>query len=412
MSDVVVPPIISVDDHIVEDPGLFQRWLPAKYQESAPRVRKLRWEMVGPNDPNPGRQPFRPAAEGSGRPVADCWMFGDIPQFIGNQIGAVGMELDKVDGAPLDFADMKPAFLDPRARMADMDVVNVERSMLFPNSSRFCGQVYFWMAASDPELALACVRAYNDWAVEEWAAVSNGRMMPVGLIPLWDAQLAAEEVRRNAARGVRSVAFSELPTRLDLPSIHSGGWAPFLEACDETGTVICLHIGSSSTMPSTSPDAPRSVMIAATSLNAQLSVTDWMLSGLLAQYPNIKLSFSESQIGWMPFVMERIDKIWEKGSSFSQMDPRITELPSSYAKKRVYGCFFEDDFGILARDAIGIDQITFEGDYPHQDCLWPNTYKYLETVLGGLSQEEVNKIARGNALEMLGLPDEWLIELR
>src|SRR5213076_49110 len=95
---------------------------------------------------------------------------------------------------------------------------------------------------------LLCVRAYNDWMVDEWCGESGGRLIPLCLIPLWDASLAAAEVRRNAARGVHAVCFSEIPPFLGLPSVHDADnfWHPFFAACEETETVICMHIGSSS----------------------------------------------------------------------------------------------------------------------------------------------------------------------
>src|SRR5438128_2611369 len=82
------------------------------------------------------------------------------------------------------------------------------------------------------ELGLLCVKAYNDWMVEEWCGPSGGRLIPLTLIPLWDAELAGAEVRRNAARGVRAVCFSEIPPFLGLPSIHDAGsfWDPFFRA--------------------------------------------------------------------------------------------------------------------------------------------------------------------------------------
>ena len=187
-----------------------------------------------------------------------------------------------------------------------MDAARIERSLCFPNTMRFAGQLFLWM--EDKELALACVHAYNDFIVEEWAGESGGRLIPLCVVPLWDAQLAADEIRYNAARGVRAVTFTELPSVLDLPSIHdkNGYWLPFIEACDETGTVICMHIGSSSTVPSSSPDAPGCVRMTTVNFNAQLAFADWMFSGLLPRYPNLKLAFSESQVGWMPYVMERM----------------------------------------------------------------------------------------------------------
>src|SRR6185503_667255 len=153
---------------------------------------------------------------------------------------------------PVAFADMRPGYYSVPERLADMDINNVERSLCFPTFPRFCGQTF--LEAHDKDLAASCVVAYNDWMVEEWCGPSGGRLVPLCLVPLWDPNLAAAEVERNAARGVRAAAFSEIPAYLGLPSIHSGEWDPFFAACDATGTVLCMHIGSGTKMPSTSAD--------------------------------------------------------------------------------------------------------------------------------------------------------------
>ena len=127
--------------------------------------------------------------------------------------------------------------------------------MSFPSSFvRFCGQRF--LEAADKELADACVKAYNDWQFDEWCGDSNGRLIPLAIVQLWDPQLAAAEVRRNAERGGRAITFSEIPPYLGLPSIHDadGHWDPLFAACAETGTVVNMHIGSSSKMPSASED--------------------------------------------------------------------------------------------------------------------------------------------------------------
>ena len=87
------------------------------------------------------------------------------------------------------------------------------------------------------------MKAYNDWMVEEWCGGTNGRLIPLIIIQLWDAELAAAEIHRNAERGVRAACFSEIPPYLGLPSIHTDYWEPFFRACAETGTVINMHIG-------------------------------------------------------------------------------------------------------------------------------------------------------------------------
>ena len=395
---VTIPPIISVDDHVVEAPDMFQRWLPSHLKDRAPRVERVSWEMVPAN-----RQAFRPATSG---PKADFWLFEDLWQGIPRGMASVGMDSSDITRAPMSFDEMRPGCYDPKARVADLDRVGIERSLCFPNQVRFCGQVFLWMR--DKDLALACVRAYNDWVVEEWCGDSGGRLLPVCLIPLWDPIAAAAEVRRNAARGVRAVAFSELPTQLGLPSIHDrdGHWEPFFDACDETGTVVCSHIGSSSTIATTSPDAPFGVSVALSTINSQLALADWLMSGLFARYKNLKLALSESQIGWMPFMFERVDRIWRQGNTMAEIPEVLKEPPSTYAAGRLFGCFFEDTFGLEVRESVGVDSITFECDYPHQDSTWPNTHNYAETIMAGLDDESVYKIARGNAIRMLDLPEE------
>ena len=157
------------------------------------------------------------------------------------------------------------------------------------------------------------MRAYNDWMVEEWAGDSGGRLVPLCIVPLWDAQLAADEVRRNAARGVRAVAFSELPgqARAARPSTPAH-WEPFFAACDETGTAIFMHIGSGSHWLTSSPDAPPAVTGTLVFLTSAMALTDWLLSGVLVRYPNLRICFAEGQIGWIPYVLERADSIWAK----------------------------------------------------------------------------------------------------
>src|SRR5260370_15939008 len=245
---VTIPPIISVDDHIVETPDMFKRWLRSHLQDRAPHVERVSWEWVPAN-----RQRFRPATSGT---KADFWRFEDLWQGIPRGVASVGMDSADITGVPMSFDEMRPGCYDPKARLADLDEAGVERSLCFPNQVRFCGQVFLWMR--DKDLALACVRAYNDWVVEEWCGGSGGRLLPACLIPLWDPSAAAAEVRRNAARGVRAGTFSELPTQLDRPSIHdrNDSWLPFFNACHETGTVICYHIRCFPTTATIQGDAP------------------------------------------------------------------------------------------------------------------------------------------------------------
>lgn len=394
-----LPLVVSVDDHVVEPPDVWTSRLPARLRDIGPRVvrESCRTEYVTANTVK-----YHFGGDG---PVADWWVYEDLRKPVPQVVACVGFPRESLTMEPIAYADMRPGCHDPAARLADMDLNHTEMSLCFPTFPRFCGQAF--LEAKDRDLAMLCVRAYNDWMIEEWCGGSGGRLLPLCLIPLWDPRAAADEVRRNAARGCRAVAFTELPANLGLPSVHDAGrhWDPFFAACDETGTVICMHIGSSSRMPVTSPDAPEGVRMALTFANAQYSLVDWLMSGVLARFPRLRIAYSEGQIGWMPFVFERVDNIFRHSAAWAGLDPAITEPPSTYAAGRVFGCFFEDDFGVLSREAVGIERITFETDYPHQDSTWPRTRGILERIAGMVGPEELYRIARGNALDMLGMPD-------
>ena len=397
---VVIPPIVSVDDHVIEPPDLWERWLPEKFRSRGPRVVRAPYEMVRE------KQPFRRAASG---PETDFWIYEDLAAGVQLVMACAGIDDgEEVTLGPISFDGMRPGCYDVKARLADMDLNHVERSLCFPTFPRFCGQTF--LEAADKDLAVACVRAYNDWTVEEWAGESGGRLVPLCLVPLWDPVAAGEEVRRNAARGARAVAFSELPQALGLPSLHDAErrWDPFLAACDDTGTVICLHIGSSSTFLFSAADAPGAAGYSLTALNSMMSMTDWLLSGVLVRFPNVRIAFSESQVGWMPYHIQRIDDVWKQHHKREVGGvSHIAEPPSTYVAGRVFGCIVQDDFGIALRGGIlGIDQITFESDYPHTDSTWPHTLQYAEHALADYSQEEADKVIRTNAIALFGLPEE------
>jgi predicted TIM-barrel fold metal-dependent hydrolase len=281
----------------------------------------------------------------------------------------------------------------------------IESSLCFPTFPRFCGQTF--KEAKDKELADLCVKAYNDFMVDEWCAPSEGRLIPLIIIQLWDANLAAAEVRRNAARGVRAVCFSEIPPYLDLPSIHDPDnyWDPFFQACEETGTVICMHIGSSSKMPSTSADAPPAVGSTLTFANSAYSLVDWLMSGVFTRFPKLIIAYSEGQIGWIPYVLERADIVWEENRGWGGVADKVLEPPSELFRKHVYGCFFNDAHGLKALDEIGVDNVTYESDYPHSDSTWPDTRTLAEEHMKELTADVVEKIVRTNAIKMLDLDD-------
>jgi predicted TIM-barrel fold metal-dependent hydrolase len=394
-----LPRIISVDDHVIEPPDVWTSRLPSKYHDVGPRivrapVKELTY-IGGKFTAVPG-EPGDP-----GEPV-DWWFYEDLRRPLVRLDSAVGFDRDDVTLKGITYEDMRPGSYLVADRLADMDLNGVEASLCFPTFPRFCGQTF--MEANDKELSLACVRAYNDWMVEEWCGTSGGRLLPLIIVPLWDPALAAAEVHRNAERGVRAVCFSEIPPNLGLPSIHDadGHWLPFIEACAEARMVINMHIGSGSKMPSTSPDAPAAVGSTLTFANCCFSMVDWLMSGMFTRFPTLKVAYSEGQIGWIPYILERADVVWRENRAWGGVGDKVLEPPSELFRRHVYGCFFDDPHGLRSIEEIGVDNVTYESDYPHSDSTWPHTAKIAAEQTAGLSDEVVYKVLRGNAIEMLG----------
>ncbi|MCH2424526.1 MAG: amidohydrolase [Acidimicrobiales bacterium] len=337
-------------------------------------------------------------------PWCDIWFYEDLVHPNKRHVAAVGFDRDEMTMAPITYDEMRPGCYDPTARVADMQANHVEASLSFPTLPRFCGQTFY--EATDRDLGLACVRAYNDFMIEEWCGDSDGALIPLIIIPLWDAGLAADEVRRNAERGCHAVCFSEIAPNLGLPSIHTGYWDPFFAACQDTRTTVNMHIGSSSKMPAASPDAPPAVAASLSFNNAIASMSDFLFSGVLVRFPELTLAYSEGQIGWIPYILERADDVWKEHRAWGGVADTIPEPPSTYYYRQIYGCFFRDNHGLRSLDEVGVDNITFETDYPHTDTTWPHTKQVAEEMMGHLPADVVWKIVRGNAARMLSLDIE------
>jgi predicted TIM-barrel fold metal-dependent hydrolase len=390
-----LPMIISADDHVLEPADIWTSRVPARFRDAAPHVVRRGQPIMRQEE---HRKVYTPTDEG---PPCDYWAYdGDMAPLL-RSFAMAGQTEDTLL-AGVTFDDVRPGCYIPKERVKDMDLVGVEKSLCFPNTlPRFCGQRF--LEAKDKELSGLLVRAYNDWMIEEWCGDSGGRLVPMCMIQLWDPEAAAAEVRRNAARGARAITFCELPAELGLPSIHdvNGYWEPVFRACSETSTVICIHIFSSSKLPRTSIDAPGAVTMMASANNAVLALGDWLFSGIFERYPNLKIVLSEAEIGWIPYALERADRVWEMLPVYDR--DAVRRPPSEYFADHVYGSFISDKHGVESIDKIGINNVLFEVDYPHADSSWPDSLAVAARELASLDDAGIEAILRGNAIKLFDL---------
>jgi predicted TIM-barrel fold metal-dependent hydrolase len=372
--------LISVDDHLIEHPKVWQDRLPEKHKERGPRIVEI---------PREGQTPIQ------------SWLYEDRPYpYIGLNAVA-GKRPEEYGIEPVRYDDMIPGCYDPKARIADMDIDGVEAMMCFPSFPRFCGTVF--LEADDKELALLCVQAYNDFVLDEWCATAPGRLIPVVILPLWDEALAVQEIHRTAAKGAKAISFPDLPHALGLPSLHTGYWDPILSAVEETGIPICQHFGSGgvNSIPQIAEEAPFAVMTALMGTNSMHATIDWLFSPMLPKHPNLKIGLSEGGVGWIPYIIERSDYVWRKHRFYQNINQEA--LPSDMFKKHFHGCFIEDDFGLASRHLIGVERITWECDYPHSDSFWPASRKRAAEAFADVPDDEVHQIVELNARRFYNL---------
>jgi predicted TIM-barrel fold metal-dependent hydrolase len=362
--------MISVDDHVVEPPDLFDAHRPGKYRDRAPKVVQLE--------------------DGS-----DVWRFGDatIPNIGLNAVA--GRPKEEYGIEPTSFTEIRRGTYDIHERIKDMNAGGILASMNFPSFPGFSGRQF--AAAKDKDLALAVLRAYNDWHIDEWAGAYPGRIIPMALPVLWDAELCAAEVRRVAKKGCHSITFTENPAKLGYPSFHDASWDPLWKAVSDENVVLSIHLGSSGELVVTAPDAPMDVMITLQPMNVCQAAADLVWSRVLKQFPDIKIALSEGGTGWIPYFLDRIDRTYDMHHLWTGQDFG-GKLPSEVFREHFLTCFISDPVGLSLRHLIGLDNIAWECDYPHSDSSWPSAPEELASVADGVPDEELNKITYQNAM--------------
>ena len=351
-------PIISVDDHLIEPPDLFEGRVAGRLAGRAPRIIE---------DPD-GTQ---------------SWLYEDrrYPNIGLNAV--IGRPREDWSMDPARFEDMRPGCFDIRARIADMDLNGVWASLCFPSLvAGFCGSVF--IRSDDPELGLACLRAWNQWHHEVWAGTYPDRIIPLQLPWLADVALAAAEVRANAELGFKAVSFPEFPAQLGLPVDLHRPLGPVLRRLrgDRDGGVPphrLVRLGPAAVALASLRAAPHPLPGQRPHRRGRVAVVRGP-----APIPR--------RCRWpCPRAGSAGCRCWSTGSttSWTTRHParsrsrgRPTSAPARCCERNFWFCTIDDPSVVDLRHVIGIDHIMVESDYPHADSTWPDTQAVMEATFG------------------------------
>jgi predicted TIM-barrel fold metal-dependent hydrolase len=361
--------LVSVDDHIVEPADMYINHLPPEWRDKAPSM----------------------AIDAQG---ADYWIFD------GKRAGAIG--LNAVVGRPKEeygcepaaFAQMRSGTYNIHGRIDDMNVNGILASINFPSVVGFDGNRF--MHYADRKVGLRMLQAYNDWHIDEWCAAYPGRNIPVALVPFWNPEEAAKEIARTARKGARTITMCDNPTFHGLPGIHNDIYKPMWKALADNNVVVSNHIGSGSPAPHASLETPIEAWITTMPMAISNSAADWLHLKALRDY-DLKVCLSEGGIGWIPYFLERADFAYQQHHAWTHSDFGGMK-PSELFRRHFMTCFIDDAFGLRNIDDIGEDNIAYECDYPHSDCLWPEAPERLFDTLKHLIDTQIDKISHANAL--------------
>ncbi len=375
----ITHPFISSDSHVNPDPAIWRDRLPAALRDKAPRV----------EDRKEGQYVVFEGTEQRISALSDA--AGQSPKQMNNPVRDVKKEF-------------KAGGWDPDVRLRDMQRDSVVAEVIYGGTYTF--------RTRDLELRFALTRAYNDW-LSELCRSCPERMIGIAEIPSWDMDLSVAEVVRARELGHRGVLIPAIPTLegpwstpADRPYTDPF-WEPLWSVLEETEMSANMHLG---TQPITKGLMESSLMSHIVCNKAMMAepITSVIFGGVLQRHPKLKLVSVEGGIGWMAFVVESMDRIFQRHREW-QRSP-LTELPSHYFHKQVFGTFMEDLVGLRERELIGVDNIMWASDYPHADSTWPNSRASLEeqVELAEVSAEDAYKISFGNAAALYGISPELI----
>jgi uncharacterized protein len=369
--------LISVDDHVQEPPDLWTA-----------RLSQSRWGDRVPH--------LEPVADGSQRWVVDG------RELLGGHVAQAGAFAADRGREPSCWEEVPPAAYVPAQRLQAMDAAGVDYSALFPTVAGFAGEAFARL--QDEDLELACVRAYNDWLIEEWGATSE-RFIPQCIVPVWPTAATIAEIRRAVGIGHRGVVFPAGVMDLrEIAHISDPDWDPVWSVCEELEVPLCLHAGSSPALqyaPAPGMDAARAEALNAMTrpVSSAYVLNLFIFSRILMRHPKLRLVMAESGVSWATLDLEWSDH----EAAHDGLDKEGYDLSPSEIFRRQ--CYLNAWYDPVARsmEYIGAENILWSTNMPQASSTWPRTRETVDRCFQGVAVKDREHVLWKNAAALYRL---------
>ena len=369
---------ISSDEHVVEHPQVWAERLSKSWGERIPHLA----------DNADGTQ---------------HWLVDGQPIALAG-VAAVGATLADRTREPQRWEEVPPIAYQPAERLKAMDTDGVDAAVLYPGIAGLAGETFGRL--TDPALELACVQAYNDWLIEEWARGSP-RFIPQCVVPLYPVEATVAEIERAVASGHRGVVYPAIPMHLrKVPHINEVEYDPVWATCQELGVPICFHAGSSPDIqfppdPAFSPSLAGAFQALSRPFSSATVLGNLLVSRILSRFSRLRVVFAESALGWGVFALEAADYHFEQFRLTLQgYDLKPTEM----FKRQCYFTSWYDRQSLLhTYKFLGAQNVLWTTNFPLATSTWPNSHERMARTFDQIPVRDREQIAWHNAAELYGV---------
>lgn len=373
--------LFDADAHVNPAPTFWDDYLPSKFAGRGPK-----WEPGGPDD-------------------AHDWMVFEgtrKPLNLQSATSGQGKNFRPTGKQEL----LRPGNWEPAARLADMDQDGVHAAVLYGGGP---------LGTADNELYLASFDAYNHW-LADFCHYAPDRLIGAAYLPMQDVDHAIAMVKDAASRGLKAINIPAFP---QSSAITQGGFGaqvlaltgdpdgprqyddpefdPFWKACVDHNLAVTIHLGARMARPGFK-FLPNMVM---SKLCMAEPIAILVFGGVFDRFPELRYGAIESGAGWLAFVAEYMDNIYDSQRHWLKLDLKLK--PSEYFDRNIYASFIRDPVGIRNRNLKGGRNIMWSTDYPHSETTWPESMKAMAWQFEGVSEEDMRPIVRDNARRFYGL---------
>lgn len=362
-------PIISSDSHVFEPPDLWTDRVDAKYRDRAPHLVKEetgdRFHCDGQDlvSIGGGSQPGRRFDNPAGVTMEDVW------------------------------ENILPGAYQPDAHVKDMDIDGIDIDIVYPTVGLILYRI------PDPDFLGALFRAYNDWTAE-FCSTAPKRLKGVGMLLLEDVDESIKEMERCAKLGLSGVMIPVAP--IERRTYESPEYDPFWAAAQDLQMPLSLHVASNRG-GEIRGDTTKPSLFCNADFYVRVALGDMIFSGVFERFPKLQVGSIEHELEWAAFFLDRMDYVYTQKARRESWH-RFGEdmLPSDYFHRNIFMSFQEDARGIAMRNIIGVDNLMWGSDYPHQEATFPRSREVLSEILADCTEEEKAKISGGNCARIFG----------